>query len=55
VARVVLERVVKKFGPVEAVDDLTLEIAEREFVTLVGPSGCGRLRLVPKPACRPNF
>src|SRR5207253_268584 len=42
VAKVVLEGVVKKFGPVTAVDDLTIEIADREFVTLVGPSGCGK-------------
>ena len=41
-AKVVLEGVVKKFGPVTAVDDLTIEIADREFVTLVGPSGCGK-------------
>jgi len=42
VAKIVLERVVKKFGPVTAVDDLTIEVADREFVTLVGPSGCGK-------------
>src|SRR5438552_7465125 len=40
--KVVLEGVVKKFGPVTAVDGLTIEIADREFVTLVGPSGCGK-------------
>ena len=34
---------------VRAVEDVTLDIAENEFVTLVGPSGCGKstlLRLV---------
>ncbi len=41
-AKVVLEGVVKKFGPVTAVHDLTIEVADREFVTLVGPSGCGK-------------
>ncbi len=41
-ARVVLEQVVKKFGAVTAVDNLTIEIADREFVTFVGPSGCGK-------------
>ncbi len=41
-AKVVLEGVVKRFGPVTAVHDLTIEIADREFVTLVGPSGCGK-------------
>jgi multiple sugar transport system ATP-binding protein len=42
VAKVVLDRVVKKFGSVTAVDDLTIEVCDREFVTLVGPSGCGK-------------
>jgi multiple sugar transport system ATP-binding protein len=41
-AKVMLEGVVKRFGPVTAVHDLTIEIADREFVTLVGPSGCGK-------------
>jgi multiple sugar transport system ATP-binding protein len=41
-AKVVLDRVFKKFGTVAAVDDLSLEVADREFVTLVGPSGCGK-------------
>src|SRR5262245_725119 len=42
VAKVQLERVSKRFGSVSAVDELTLEIADREFITLVGPSGCGK-------------
>jgi multiple sugar transport system ATP-binding protein len=42
VAKVVLEQVIKKFGSVTAVDELSIEIADREFVTLVGPSGCGK-------------
>src|SRR5499427_2418639 len=49
VAKVVLDRVIKNFGAVTAVDDLTIEVADREFVTLVGPSGCGKtttLRMV---------
>jgi multiple sugar transport system ATP-binding protein len=48
-ARVVLDRVTKRFGDVVAVDNLSLEIQDQEFVTLVGPSGCGKtttLRLV---------
>src|SRR5438128_600735 len=48
-AKVVVGGVVKQFGPVTAVDDLTIEVADREFVTLVGPSGCGKtttLRMV---------
>jgi multiple sugar transport system ATP-binding protein len=45
-----LERVTKVYpGDVLAVDDLSLEIGEGEFMVLVGPSGCGKstvLRLV---------
>jgi len=31
---------------VPALDDVTLDIAENEFVTLVGPSGCGKSTLL---------
>ena len=41
-ARVVLERVVKRYGKVLAVDDLTLECAHHEFLAILGPSGCGK-------------
>lgn len=40
--KVVLESVTKRFGEVEAVDDVNLEINDGEFFTLVGPSGCGK-------------
>src|SRR4051812_34117819 len=36
------ERVGKRFGPVEAVRELSLEIADGEFMVLVGPSGSGK-------------
>ena len=49
-ARIVLEHVTKLFDPdVVAVNDLSLEIADGEFIVLVGPSGCGKttaLRMV---------
>ena len=41
-AGIVFDHVVKRFGPVTAVDDLSLEIGSSEFVVLVGPSGCGK-------------
>jgi spermidine/putrescine transport system ATP-binding protein len=37
-----LERVTKVFGDVVAVDDLSLEVEEGEFFSLLGPSGCGK-------------
>ena len=41
-SRIVLEGLTKTFGDVGAVDRLDLEIADREFLTLLGPSGCGK-------------
>jgi spermidine/putrescine transport system ATP-binding protein len=37
-----LERVTKDFGETAAVDDLSLDIAEGEFFSMLGPSGCGK-------------
>jgi multiple sugar transport system ATP-binding protein len=41
-AEVSLQRVVKKYGEVEAVRAIDLDIPDNEFVVLVGPSGCGK-------------
>ena len=40
------ENVTKRFGRTTAVDDLTLDIYEREFFCLLGPSGCGKSTLL---------
>jgi len=41
-ASVTYEHVYKRWGEVTAVNDLSLEIADKEFMVYVGPSGCGK-------------
>ena len=36
-----LERVSKVFGPITAVDAVTMEVNAGEVCVLLGPSGCG--------------
>jgi len=40
------ESVSRRFGPIKAVDTLTLDIAAGEFFALLGPSGCGKTTLL---------
>ena len=41
-AQVVLKDLVKTYGGVYAVNDVSLTVKDGEFVALVGPSGCGK-------------
>ena len=41
-AQVHLRKVVKKYGSLQVVHGINLEINDNEFVVLVGPSGCGK-------------
>jgi multiple sugar transport system ATP-binding protein len=41
-AKITIDGVYKLFGDVRAVDDVSLEVADGEFLVLVGPSGCGK-------------
>jgi multiple sugar transport system ATP-binding protein len=41
-AGVSFDAVSKRFGTVTAVDELTLDVADGEFMVLLGPSGCGK-------------
>ncbi|MEZ5779825.1 MAG: sn-glycerol-3-phosphate ABC transporter ATP-binding protein UgpC [Paracoccaceae bacterium] len=43
---VTLNNVVKKFGPVDVIHGVDLEIDDGEFCVFVGPSGCGKSTLL---------
>ncbi len=41
-ASVTYDHVYKRFGDVIAVNDLNIQVADKEFLVFVGPSGCGK-------------
>ena len=41
-----IQNVTKQFGDVYAVDNVSLDIYQREFFALLGPSGCGKTTLL---------
>ncbi|HOA24248.1 MAG TPA: ABC transporter ATP-binding protein [Aggregatilineales bacterium] len=41
-ASVTYENVTKRYGDVIAVNNLNIEVADKEFLVFVGPSGCGK-------------
>src|SRR5262249_16136302 len=41
-APISFDHVTKRFDGTVAVDDLSIEVADHEFLVLVGPSGCGK-------------
>jgi multiple sugar transport system ATP-binding protein len=44
--KIIVTDLVKRFGPVAAVDDVSLEIEAGGFTTLLGPSGCGKTTML---------
>src|SRR5450631_1324030 len=45
-ASVTMRGVRKDFGSLRIIRDIDLDVADREFITLVGPSGCGKSTLL---------
>jgi len=45
-ADITLQHVVKQYGDVTIIDQLSLHVAHGEFFTLLGPSGCGKTTLL---------
>lgn len=45
-ARIELRDVAKRYGAVEVLRDINLDIQDGEFIVLVGPSGCGKSTLL---------
>jgi len=41
-----VNRLARSYGPVEALRDIDLDIRRHEFVAVVGPSGCGKTTLL---------
>jgi multiple sugar transport system ATP-binding protein len=45
-ATIDLNHIYKRYGDVEVLHDITLDIQESEFMVFVGPSGCGKSTLL---------
>jgi ABC-type Fe3+/spermidine/putrescine transport system ATPase subunit len=45
-SKISIDGVSRSFGPVQAVRNITLQIEDGEFFTLLGPSGCGKTTLL---------
>ena len=45
-ARIVVDKVGKRYGDLQVFEDIDLAVGAREIVTIVGPSGCGKTTLL---------
>ena len=46
VAKIELSRIAKSYGKTKVLNEVSLSVADGEFVSLVGPSGCGKSTLL---------
>ena len=45
-----IEKLIKRFGKVTAIDGVDIHIPDGKIITLLGPSGCGKSTTLPCPA-----
>jgi NitT/TauT family transport system ATP-binding protein len=45
-AKISIRHLIKRFGPLTAIDDISIDIPEGAFFMIVGPSGCGKTTLL---------
>ena len=45
-AKIGIRHLIKRFGSLTAIDDISIEIPEGSFFMIVGPSGCGKTTLL---------
>ncbi len=45
-AKIRIRNLTKMFGPITALDDISVDIADGTFFVIVGPSGCGKTTLL---------
>ena len=43
---IILEQISKSFGEIKAVDNISLEVSEKEIAVIIGPSGSGKTTLL---------